>query len=200
MDDARACYDLFYQSVSSLMVCPGITWAYNDTIMGELITGIMRQPNFPVEDLSEDNADLLELMMANRELLQRSHDAVESLSYLFFVGHKSINVTAKHVFDDEQCLEALDHGIATFEAITAMVDGHSMTSDSIPLHAQALRLIHLDRYELDDQFDQSLTEFREQTPRTAEVIRNSSTRFYGHLTAYALLGAAMSRKFELSVA
>ena len=173
---------------------------YNVTIMGELITGIMPQPNFPTEDLSEDNAGLLELMMANRDLLMRSHDTVEQLSYLFLVGHKSINTTVKHVFDDDHYLEALDHGIATFEAITAMVDGHALVSDIIPVHNQALTLIHLDQHELDDHFDASLAEFRQQNPRTAEVVRSSSARFHGHLTTYALLGAAMSRKFELSIA
>jgi len=182
------------------MVYSTETQEYNGTIMKELIIGITPQPNFPVEDLSEDNAELLELMMANRDLLTRSHDTVEQLSYLFLVGHKSINTTVEHIFDDNHYLEALDHGITTFEAITALVDGHALVSDIIPIHNQALTLIHLDQHELDDHFDSSLTEFRQQTPRTAEVVRSSSARFHGHLTTYALLGAAMSRKFELSVA
>lgn len=168
--------------------------------MGELITGIMHRPNFPIEDLSEENAELLELMMANPELLMRSHMAIEQISYMFVVSHKTINTAVKVTFDDTRSLEALNHGITTFEAITAMVDGHARVSDSIPLHNQALRLVHLDPRELDSHFDLSLAEFQEQTPRTAEVIRTSSERFHKHLTAYALLGAAMSRKFERDVA
>ncbi len=173
---------------------------YNDTIMRELITGIMHQPNFPVEDLSEENAELLELMMANLELLVRSHMAIEQVSYMFVISHKSINTAVKNTFDDTRSLEALNYGVTAFEAITAMVDGHAMVSDSIPLHNQALRLVHFDPHELDDHIDRSLAEFQEQVPRTAEVVRASATRFHGHLTSYALLGAALSRRFERDVA
>ncbi|HEY1085239.1 MAG TPA: hypothetical protein VGE34_00750 [Candidatus Saccharimonadales bacterium] len=168
--------------------------------MGELITGIMHQPNFPVEDLSESNAELLELMMANPDLVMRSHAALEQFSYMFVVSHKSINTAVGHAIDDARRLAALDHGVTTFEAITAMVDGHARVSDSIPVHNQALRLVHFDPRDLEKHFDLSCAEFQEQTPRTAEVIRVSSARFHGHLTDYALLGAALSRKFERDVA
>lgn len=167
--------------------------------MTEIITGLSPQPRFPREDLTDENASLLELMMANHELLERSHTAVEQLSYLFQVGHKSIRSRASHLFDDTDRIAALDHGITSFEAITAMVDGSSMVSDIIPVHNQALRIMHMDETELGSHIDQALDDFRQQTPRTAEVVRASSSRFHGPLTTYALLGAAMSRHFELSI-
>jgi hypothetical protein len=168
--------------------------------MTEIITGITHQPNFPNEDLSESNADMLELMLANKELLQLSHEAVEQLSWIFRVGHPSIVFSASHIFDEDERLAALNHGVVSFEAITAMVGGNAMDSDLFPTNREASRLLQLKPTRLSNYFDEALEDFRGYTPRTAEVVRASSARFHGALTTYALLGAAMSRKFELSVA
>lgn len=168
--------------------------------MTEIVTGITHQPNFPREDLSESNADMLELMLANQELLQLSHEAVEQLSWIFKIGHRSIVYSAANIFDEDERLAAINHGVVSFEAIAAMVGGNVMDSNIIPTNREAVRLLQLKTTRLSNYFDEALEDFRDRTPRTAEVVRASSARFHGPLTTYALLGAAMSRRFELDVA
>ena len=165
--------------------------------MAELLTGLTPQTDFPRVDLNEQNADLLELMMANVGILQQHHDIVEDISWIFRVGHRAILHSTAKVYDDSDRLAAVNHGVAMFEAITAMVDGIAAVSDPTPVNNQAGRLIRLDTTEVSNYFDSSVESFKTETPRTAEVIRASSARFQGPLTTYALLGAAMSRQFEL---
>lgn len=167
--------------------------------MSELITGISHQPNFPREDLTVENADLLELMMANLEILKTSHEAVEQLSWIFRVGHPTIVFSAAKIHDEDNRLSALNHGVTSFEAITAMVGGESMNADIQTTNSEANRLLNLEPTHIGDYIDEAVDDFRHNTPHTAEVIRSSAARFHGHLTTYAILGAAMSRKFELSI-
>lgn len=165
--------------------------------MTELIAGLTPQTDFPRVDLSEDNADMLELLMANVGIVQEQHDAIENLSWIFRVGHVAILHSAGRVYENDDRLVAVNHGVAMFEAITAMVDGIAAVSDPTPVNNQASRLIQLDGRGVDDYFESSLESFKSDTPRTAEVVRTSSSRFHGPLVSYALLGAAMSRRFEL---
>lgn len=165
--------------------------------MTELLTGIAPQPEFPQVDLSDDNADLLEFMMANDDILARSHRAVELVSWIFRVGHVTILHGAAKRHDAAERLAAVDRGIKTFESITALVGGVMSMSDTLQVNNQSARLIKTDGVELDNYFESSIDAFDQQMPRTAEVVRTSSSRFVGPLCSYALLGAAMSRKFEL---
>jgi len=167
--------------------------------MTELITGITSQPNFPREDLTPENADVLELLMANEQILDTSHEAVERMSWIFRVGHPSILHSAKKVHDDTSRLSAINHGVKSFEAITAMVGGEMAIADIFPTHREASRLLHLEPNLTGNYLDEAMEDFQQETPHTAEVVRSSTARFHGPLVTYAILGAAMSRKFELSV-
>jgi hypothetical protein len=165
--------------------------------MSELVTGITNQANFPKVDLSDDNATLLELMMSNVGILRESHEVVERASWIFRVGHATILHSAKRVYDEGSRMSAVNHGVTTFEAITAMVGGIAAVSDPTPVNRQSSRLTLFDPNELGNYIDSALDSFRSDMARTAEVVRSSSSRFHGPLTSYAILGAAMSRQFEL---
>jgi hypothetical protein len=167
--------------------------------MTELITGISPQPNFPHEDLTDTNADLLELMIANQDIRASSHAAVERLSWMFRIGHPTILFSAGHIYDEDERLAAINHGVVSFEAITAMVGGNAAVSDMIPTNREASRLLHMETTGLSNYFDEAVDELQTKIPRTAEVVRSSAARLNRALTTYALLGAAMSRKFEMSV-
>lgn len=164
--------------------------------MTELLTGLTPQPDFPREDLTPDNADMLEMMMANREIVDAGHAAAERTVWSFKVGHAAIRRSVGAIYDKAKHQEAIDHGVATFEAIAAMVGGEVVHMDSFPIHVTATNLLHLSPHALGDYHDESLDSFRDNAPRTAEVIQQASRRFYGPLAAYALLGAALSWQFE----
>ena len=135
--------------------------------MTELITGISPQPNFPHEDLTDTNADLLELMIANHDIRVSSHAAVEQLSWMFRIGHPTILFSAGHIYDEDERLAAINHGVVSFEAITAMVGGNAAVSDMIPTNREASRLLHLETTGLSNYFDEAVDELQAKTPRTA---------------------------------
>ena len=41
--------------------------------MTELITGLTAQPDFPKEDLTDENAAILELLLSNQDIVTESH-------------------------------------------------------------------------------------------------------------------------------
>lgn len=165
--------------------------------MKEILTGIRPQPEFPNEDLSEDNATLLEFMMANVDLVYESHRMVEQASIVLRISHPSILHATGRVYDETERLAAVNHGVSIFEAINAIVGSKAVSSDYATADRHNSQLINLRQSKLTDYFEDALGEFTSTTPRTAEVVRASSSRFYDPLTTYSILGAAMSRKFEL---
>lgn len=165
--------------------------------MTELLTGLTPQPDFPREDLSDTNADLLELMLANPDLVHLGHLEGEKMSWAFRVGHPAVVRGTSRLYDDDTYTEAVDHGVASFEAMATMV-GSEVTTDSFTVNANAVALAsQLKEYKLQQYIDSALDSFRENTPRAAEVISLSARRFYGALSSYALLGAALARQFEI---
>ena len=168
--------------------------------MTELLTGLSTQYDFPRVDLSEDNADLLELMMANVRVLDQAHTTAEQGSWIFRIGHQAVLNGAARRFPnaDQQALSAVNNGIATFEAVTCIINGISRDTDMAPANREFLKLTHADTEDLDEYIETALQTFTTDMPRTAEVIRTSTRRFHGPLTSYAVLGAAMSRQFELA--
>lgn len=167
--------------------------------MSELLTGVNMQFNFPREDLSDANADLLEFMMANRDIVAAGHQLAERVVWSFKVGHAAISRSSSKVYDDFDWQSAINHGTTTFEAITAMVGGGVSRVDSFPIHTQAVALIHSSARELRNHCEEAIDEFQANAPRAAEVVRVSSSRYYGSLATYAVLGAAMSWQFERDI-
>jgi hypothetical protein len=165
--------------------------------MGELLTGLTQQHEFPRVDLTDDNADLLELMMANTGIVDTSHQTIEDMSWIFRVGHVSLMKGAAEIYPASERLAAINRGVTTFEAITGIVGGIAMMSDPTPVNRQFSKLRAFGSNEIGDYYDSALQSFTTETPRAAEVVRISSARFHGPLTSYAVLGAAISRQFEL---
>lgn len=167
--------------------------------MTELVIGVSMQPDFPREDLTDTNADLLEFMMSNRDIVVAGHQAAERVVWSFKVGHVAISRSTPKVYDDFDWQSAIDHGTTTFEAIAAMVGGGIGRVDSFPIHTQAVALMNLPTSDLRRHCEEAVGKFQSNAPRTAEVVRVSSSRYHGVLSAYAVLGAAMSWQFERDI-
>lgn len=58
--------------------------------MNTLMTGTEAQPEFPAEDLTDKNAEALELMMANLQIVQDMHTVAERHAWAFRVGHPAV--------------------------------------------------------------------------------------------------------------
>lgn len=158
------------------------------------------QSDFPREDVTENNADMLELLLLHDATIELSHISAEKISYLYRLGHKTLVITAEPHFDDSQRSAAFSQGIKTFEAIAALI----RPDFDISKHGNKP---HIDseiigtRQHLTDEFMGTVEHVRDQftseLPRTKTLIGQSATRFCRNYQDYAITGAAVARWLEL---
>ncbi len=163
--------------------------------------GIATQPDFPKEDLTEENAALLELLLSNEMLVAESHATSEQMSWVFKVGHKVVNKVSGSVLDHDNRFEALDHGAAVYEAMSLLLAAVPTRADgTFVVQAQAAAWLRADSNKLIDYQEEAYAAFNNNLPRAKEVVGGVCSRFYPRLTNYAILGAAMAHQFELDTA
>ncbi len=163
-----------------------------------LITGIEAQPNFPIVDLTDDNAAILELLLSNRDLIGESHIISERTSWVFKVGHRVITTVASGILERDDRLEALDHGTTIFEAMSALLTAApTRTSALFAVETQAAAWTQADATRSVGYQQEAYEAFHRDLPRAKEVVTIAAARFYPQFTGYALMGAAMARQFEL---
>ena len=167
--------------------------------MSELLIGLTMQPDFPREDLIDTNASMLELMMANLQIVREHHKIADALSFSFRIGHSALMKSSLQVFDDKSQLAALHYGITVFEAVAASVGAGIMRSDTQGVIARTHELTQFDGREMGEYHEGASEDFALAAPRTAEVVKISALRFHKHLATYALIGAASSWRFEQSI-
>lgn len=166
--------------------------------MPTFITGLESQPDFPVADLSESNAELLELMLANADLVRQGHLRAEQASWIFRAGHPAMRTAASRIFSDSSYTGAFDHGISSYETIAAFIQTTPEPSDMFAVNANAIGISSkMQDDKLYNYIDFAAQKFEYELPRTAEVVLVSSQRVYREIARYAVYGAAMARQFEL---
>ena len=153
------------------------------------------QPEFPDVDLSDENEAMLELLLRNSEVLDRSHRSAELVNYLFQLGHTTLTAVAAPYFDDRTRLAAFSHGIATYETMSAFVNPARFVTDpsQVNLHVMS------EGSALSQGFIAAITRARDHLdafPRTKHVIEESAGRAHKSHTDYAVSGAALARELE----
>lgn len=163
-----------------------------------IITGIEAQPHFPHEDLTDDNAMILELMLANRELVGEIHTISERTSWIFKVGHRVVSRVAAGILDRDSRMDALNHGTTVYEAMAALLAaGPTRTSELFAVETQAAAWTEADATQALTYQQEAYEAFHRDLPRAKDIVTSAAARFYPHLTGYAVMGAAMARQFEL---
>ncbi len=164
-----------------------------------LIKGFELQKDFPKADISDNTAEMLELMLLNRDLVDAFHTSAELINFLYRLGHKTMDITARPHIDDRDRLEAFSYGIETFEAVGSFV--RPLLGDAYPDDEVATRQIMTVHKSLDGDFASTLVDakdrMKEEMPRTTHVIAQSALRFYRPHADYALSGAAIAREVEV---
>jgi hypothetical protein len=164
-----------------------------------LLRGFEIQKDFPKTDISDSTAEMLELMLLNRELVDTFHTSAELINFLYRFGHKTMDLTARPHLDDATRLEAFSYGIETFEAVGSFV--RPLLGESYPDEETATRQIMTVHKSLDEDFASTLVDakdrMKEEMPRTTHVIAQSALRFYRPHADYALSGAAIAREVEV---
>jgi hypothetical protein len=167
--------------------------------MAQFIEGITAQPQYPNEDLTDTNAELAELLMGSSMLRESLHEATEIHSLSSRIGHMSISSITRDTYEQTQRVDAIDHGIRSFEALKALVIANT-AYETPTVEATARALLLLKGIGFERHVDAAVDQFADRMPRTREVIQLSSRAVCGYFTDYALLGAALAWKFEKDAA
>lgn len=157
------------------------------------------QPNFPVEDLTDANAALLELLLANQAVLEQVHHTAEEGSLLFRIGHRAILANTGLFIERPDQLEAVSNGIAKYEAISMTVspDQAMQSHNSSATTAYFINLDPtLDHLTL---IGDTRDTFSTEMPRTKSVIVESTPRRFLPYRDYVLAGAALARMAEIDI-
>lgn len=153
------------------------------------------QPEFPLVDLTDPNAEFLELLLANEHVVKKGHELAENFNWVYRVGHPAVMHSAERMLDGTY-ISAVSHGVAVLEAMSSAVSGTcTADADKFMFNVKAYEMIR-DASEggLRGKSIDTLQGFREQMPRATEVIGSTSQRLFGPLTEYAILGAALERQ------
>lgn len=162
-----------------------------------IIIGVESQPQFPVEDISDNNASMLELMLANNDIVQMGHIEVEKIAWVFRVGHPAVVRSLGRIYDESERLNAIDHGVAVFEAASSLLCNAPSGEESV-VNTNAVALVRgFSERKLSDYVDTAYQDFVTSLPNTRDIVASSSERFYPERGNYAVLGAALVRQFQL---
>lgn len=157
------------------------------------------QPNFPSEDLTDANATLLELLLANQTVLDQAHYNAEKESLLFRVGHRAIIANTSRFIDHAAYIEAISSGIAKYEVISRTVNPDQ--AKRAHNHEAALSYFINPDPTLDylTLVGDTRDTFSFEMPRTKNVIEESTPFRLRQYQEYILAGAALARMAEIDV-
>lgn len=157
------------------------------------------QDEFPRVDVTEPNADMLELLLLHRETITLSHASAEHINFLYKLGHASLTLAAAGYLAETVQTEAFSFGISTFEAVAALVrpsPGEASGKKSFIHH-----IVLTTHKKLDENFIGAVSDarevFEEEMPRTTQLVGQSASRFCRDYMDYAVSGAALARQLEI---
>lgn len=157
------------------------------------------QPNFPNEDLSEESALYLGLMMQNQEALNFQHNIAENSSFLYRFGHPALVSTMNSCFAEISQVKAFEHGIATYESIGA----YATLQFERPGHNEAAVLTYMNvptvSFDPIIKLSEVTDQFVNKMPHTKAVILEAASRFFPYHINYAIGGAAMAYYLETDI-
>ena len=164
--------------------------------MNSLLMGLEAQPDYPAKDLTDSNAELLSLMLANTTLAKDGHVAIEQSVPAFRLFHPAAMASADRIFEVPRHLEAIDYGVVCYEALCAMVAANKRKLDIRTAARVCALLERTTACSIETYVHDAADEMRHELPRTAAVIREASARHYGYFANLAVTGAALAWQME----
>lgn len=193
---------LFARSGEECKFCNMFAWTkkkeYHICIM-LLSSPIEHQANFPKEDLTDANAEVLCLLLSSRELIRQGHSAAEAATKIYQLGHRALAGAVDRIFDNSSTIIAFNQGVSVYETISSLVTHPPQVEDMTPL---LLNAFGLEQQISPRHFDEYISEAGEvlvlAAPRTARVVAETVTSHANRYAArVAVIGAAAARRFEL---
>ena len=166
--------------------------------MNELITKVTPQPDFPHEDLNDDNAAWFELLLQSEKFITEQHSGAESFP-VYRIGHGLMRSASGRFIDETMHQIAVDHGIRMYEATAAAVESEhaALQLTILATNAAAYRASGSSTFQIRNYMFAAHEAFREKMPRTDTVVREGVARYAKELGEYASFGAAIAWQFEL---
>jgi hypothetical protein len=154
------------------------------------------QHEFPIKDISDENAEILEFLLLNPDIINNSHLTAEAARYLYSAGHLGLNAVATHYLEDPARRESFSEGIKAYEAMSCMVQPSIIPEDEAAITLEILTAQHLLSRDFGGTLSDASSDFYTDMPRAAVVIGESAARFSMNRD-YAIAGAAIARQIEL---
>lgn len=130
-------------------------------------------------------------------MLERGHRCAEEAYPIFNGTHRPLAIASGNIFgSNDSALHSINFGIKALEALTLFVQAERPVPDIQILKQNIDNILKPSNIRgVEGYFERAQEEFRRDTPRTAEVIAEGSSRH--HLAHLAVVGAAIARQFEL---
>lgn len=181
------------------MVCISLKRVYNLQIMSLIVAEA--QESFPHEDISESNAELLELCLLHRPTIEAGHTIAEDVSLFYKYGHQILEIASRFSITNETEMTTLSFGIATYEAIAVFVRpiGDTRLHNDITIN-RPLSLTYTNiKTDFRSEADYCYARFSKELPRTQSVVGTIATRFCLADPRFAMLGAAFAFELESNI-
>jgi len=165
------------------------------------IVKIEAQHDFPDKDVTDSNAEILDLLMLNWDIIKKSHTSAEAAHYLYRLGHKSLVAAVTPQINNPNHIEAFSHGIAVYEAVAAMARPKAYPESDAGVSLEVISMQHalMHDHDLTGTLTNAHEQFQDEQPRLARVIGDSAARFcQGGTAVYAKTGAAIARQLEIN--
>lgn len=165
--------------------------------MSQFAINLLPQPEFPKQDLTQENAALLGLLLQNGDFRRDFHQAAEHNFKLYSVAHLALITTSRRELD-ETVAKGINIGTTTYESIAAAVRPGSVDYPEQAILEQTGALsLYRHKNQIIDLFVNARDEFIEAQPRTVDVILEVTGRYNRSLGESAIAGAAVTRQMEL---
>ncbi|PID31251.1 hypothetical protein CR983_01975 [Candidatus Saccharibacteria bacterium] len=166
-----------------------------------LLLAAESQPKFPIEDLTETNAEKLSLAVANSDVLAELHGSETCATEGFRLGHRATVESSRRLYDQADRLRAIALGVTVFEALNTAVVASAL--EHAAPSSVAMAAVWLTRQaedeELQRNMEKALDAFCQDMPNTTSAIKEASQRTIGQsMLPYALAGAAVERDMMLT--
>jgi hypothetical protein len=160
------------------------------------------QELYPIIDMSPANAEIVELRLSNRQMLDAHHRAAESVNQLYKQLHPLLDKAATGTFEDAEQVEAFSGGIRIYEATGTLLKPEEAFATRTARTALTLVLARLRREDgaannLAEAASYAVARLRKDAGLTHETISVIAERVHPDLVDYAIAGAAVARAVEI---
>lgn len=161
------------------------------------------QHNFPFEDISDDNAAVLEVLVSDWNTVERAHEISESNVFLYKIAHQALKNIGNGNDFSLAGHAAFSHGAAIYETIATYLRHDTQVNHnyfSVIKHTSDLLDLANDGKRAATEFIDARDRFKSEQPNVFEVVKSASSMNGLQMPEdYLAIGAAIERQLEIEI-